>query len=137
MFMADQSESQGFTRFTLKRSKISIAFQLFIFACIMLLLYLQLNLWLWLISMLVTAGVGLWFIYQPQVTRFEHLELDQWSLRFSDSAQIHRYQLLKMIDHSLYVVLYFQDKKARPVVILCDQMPRQQWKMLKGRVRLS
>ena len=137
MFMADQSESLGFTKFTLKRSWVSIAFQLFILSGMMLILYQQLNLWLWLLMLLVAAAVWLWLIYQPRVLHFEQLELDQWSLLFSDTEQIHRYTLLKMIDHSLYIVLYFQDKKARPVVVWCDQMSRQQWKMLKGRARLS
>ena len=66
----------------------------------------------------------------------EQLDLDQWSLKFYHSDQVLAVNIQQWVDHSLYVVVYFQEKKHSNLVIWRDQMTDLQWKSLKMRVKL-
>lgn len=67
---------------------------------------------------------------------FEHLDAREWSLSSAQSEQIQRVSVSHIIDHQLYIVVYFQHFRAKPLLIWMDQLPRQQWKALKKLAKL-
>ena len=72
----------------------------------------------------------------PQPICFEHLDAREWSLSSAQSEQIQRVSVSHIIDHQLYIVVYFQHFRAKPLLIWMDQLPRQQWKALKKLAKL-
>lgn len=117
--------------FQLKRSRIALAFQCLIFMILLALLYAVVNPLLWLICAVLGLMIYLLFRQRADLLRLEHLDANDWSLLYRQSSQVLQLQLYQVIDHQLYIVLYFQGSKTSPIVIWCDQLAVPQWKSLK------
>lgn len=117
--------------FQLKRSRLAFVFQLSLFCVLIVLLYPLLSPVLWLGCLILALISYAVFLRQPALHHLEHLDEEEWSLRYLGSQQILRLKLKQVIDHRLYMVLYFAEAKTKPVVIWCDQLPLQKWKYLK------
>lgn len=118
--------------FELQSSRFMIVLQLLIFIFLAILLYHVLPLWIWLLCLGIMAIVWFRFLQQPQVRRFEHLHGQDWSFEFVNSdLPVQRWQIVKMIDHHCYIVLYFSSSQNKKCIIWWDQLPVTQWKNLK------
>ena len=123
--------------FELQSSRFMIVLQLLIFIFLAVLLYHVLSLGIWLFCMGIMAIVWFRFLQQPQVRRFEHLHGQDWSFEFVNSdLPVQRWQIVKMIDHHCYIVLYFSSSQNKNCIIWWDQLPVTQWKNLKTLVKL-
>ena len=123
--------------FEMQFSRFMIVLQLLIFIFLAVLLYHVLPLGIWLLCLGIMAIVWFRFLQQPQVRRFEHLDGQDWSFEFANSdLPVQRWQIVKMIDHHCYIVLYFSSSQNKNCIIWWDQLPVTQWKNLKTLVKL-
>ena len=123
--------------FELQSSRFMIVLQLLIFIFLAVLLYHVLSLGIWLFCMGIMAIVWFRFLQQPQVRRFEHLDGQDWSFEFANSdLPVQRWQIVKMIDHHCYIVLYFSSSQNKKCIIWWDQLPVTQWKNLKLLIKM-
>ena len=123
--------------FELQSSRFMIVLQLLIFIFLAILLYQVLPLWIWLLCLGIMAIVWFRFLQQPQVRRFEHLHGQDWSFEFVNSdLPVQRWQIVKMIDHHCYIVLYFSSSQNKNCIIWWDQLPVTQWKNLKLLIKM-
>ena len=123
--------------FELQSSRFMIVLQLLIFIFLAVLLYHVLPLWIWLLCLGIMAIVWFRFLQQPQVRRFEHLDGQDWSFEFANSdLPVQRWQIVKMIDHHCYIVLYFSSSQNKNCIIWWDQLPVTQWKNLKLLIKM-
>lgn len=123
--------------FELQSSRFMIVLQLLIFIFLAILLYHVLPLGIWLLCLGIMAIVWFRFLQQPQVRRFEHLHGQDWSFEFVNSdLPVQRWQIVKMIDHHCYIVLYFSSSQNKNCIIWWDQLPVTQWKNLKLLIKM-
>ncbi|ENX70006.1 hypothetical protein F884_00371 [Acinetobacter sp. CIP 102143] len=123
--------------FELQSSRFMIVLQLLIFISLAVLLYHVLPLGIWLLCLGIMAIVWFRFLQQPQVRRFEHLHGQDWSFEFVNSDfPVQRWQIVKMIDHHCYIVLYFSSSQNKKCIIWWDQLPVTQWKNLKLLIKM-
>ena len=123
--------------FELQSSRFMIVLQLLIFISLAVLLYHLLPLGIWLLCLGIMAIVWFRFLQQPQVRRFEHLDGQDWSFEFVNSdLPVQRWQIVKMIDHHCYIVLYFSSSQNKNCIIWWDQLPVTQWKNLKLLIKM-
>ena len=121
-------------RFKLKRSRIGLCFQLCMLFLIAWLFYQSLAWWLQIL-LLIVAGLGLlYFLNTVRIIQIQHLDQQEWSLIWS-TGQLTRDRIQHVIDHQLYVVIYFEQNK--PLVIWYDQVPWKDWKRLKVLARVD
>ena len=114
--------------FELQSSRFMIVLQLLIFISLAVLLYHVLPLGIWLLCLGIMAIVWFRFLQQPQVRRFEHLHGQDWSFEFVNSdLPVQRWQIVKMIDHHCYIVLYFSSSQNKNCIIWWDQLPVTRW----------
>ncbi|OTG72049.1 hypothetical protein B9T23_15000 [Acinetobacter terrae] len=122
--------------FQLKRSRLAFVFQLIIFTLVIVLLQQLLVPWLWLLCVLLGVMAYAYGLKVPQPIYFEYLEAREWSLSNVKSEQIKRVSISHIIDHQLYIVVYFQHFQEKPLLIWIDQLPLKQWKALKKLAKL-
>lgn len=122
--------------FQLKTSRLAYVFQLSIYAILMLVLYQLLPLAMWLISLIAGFVLYLFFLRGPQHHKLQHLDGRDWSLTLKAQADVQRVQISHIVDHRLYIVIYFQHFRAKPMLVWCDQLPLIQWKALKVLTRM-
>ena len=124
-------------RYSLKHSRLSIVFQLFILILISIVLFSILNLVVAILCLLGLFIVLIWFRQAEKLQYLQHLDQSEWSLKFQNKSKIQRVHLEKMIQHHFYVVIYFQNKKHKPVLIWRDQLDLISWKKLLTRCHLN
>ncbi len=126
-------------RYVLKPSRIALGFQLLSILAIFILLSTLLNVW-WCIFLLCIALLSLKIFRmqaQAKVLCLEYLEHDVWSLKYENSQIIQTIRVKKILNHSLYSVINFEDVKAKNLIIWCDQLSKEQWKSMQARSRLN
>ncbi|MCJ0829245.1 hypothetical protein MN869_12410 [Acinetobacter sp. NIPH1876] len=124
--------------FELQRSRFAMVLQLLIFIAMLSLTYSLLALWIWLLCFCMMSVAWFLFLKQPQIRRFEYLDHQECSFEFSDPAlTIQRRQIVKILDHQLYISLYFSHQKNKNCIIWWDQLSHSQWKKLKLRAKLG
>lgn len=115
-------------QFQLQRSRVSMVLQLSTLALMLLILMQLWSFVLVILAALVAIAAYLWFLSRPQICFIEHLDKNQWVI--VDQAQhIEHQQLTKIIDHHLYIMLYFKQHQA--ICVWRDQLSFKQWKQLK------
>ncbi|WP_111895268.1 hypothetical protein [Acinetobacter sp. MB5] len=121
--------------FQLKPSKIAWFFQ---FGCYLAFVLLSYSILQWYLS-LVIAGLGLvtWYVFahKPKMIALAQLGHDLWSVQYQQVNQIQQLALKQLVDHHVYIVLYWQEEKA-PCVVWIDQLDLHAWKQLKVLARL-
>lgn len=124
--------------FELQYSRFAFVLQLLLFILILSVLYPLLPLWWWLLSVVMMSIAWLLFLQQPQIRRFQYLDHQDCSFEFSDpTLKIQSRQIVKILDHQLYIALYFSHKKHKPCIIWWDQLSYSQWKKLKVQAKLG
>jgi hypothetical protein len=121
--------------FQLKPSKVAWFFQFGLYSLLMLPCYLTL-------AWYVTGLVGLlallaWYVFmkQRQVVAFAQLKANEWTVKYTDTSQIQHLNLKKLLDHEIYIVLYWQEQ-PQPCIVWRDQLTLQEWKQLKVLAKL-
>lgn len=117
--------------FNLRPSRLAIVFQLSILSIITALLYLLLPLWAWFICCLVAVLSYLWCLRLPPAMQLEYLADRDWTLSCLGLDVVKHVQISHVIDHQVYMVVYFQHFQEKPLLIWCDQVSWQEWKHLK------
>ena len=130
MFTVNQS-------FNLKRSRLALVFQLCIFVLLSVLLYIALPLWLWGIAMFAAIVAYALGLRLPPEIQLEHLDERDWTLSGREPRTVKLVQISHVVDHQLYVVVYFQHFREKPLLIWCDQLSWQEWKDLKMLTKLQ
>lgn len=131
--MAELNQHQ---RYELKPSRIALGFQLLCLAIICSLWFAILNVWISLCLFIIALLSLKWFRKRQQVQSLAQLELNQWVIQYQDLEQAQHVQIKQMIDHALYIVVYFYEKKQPTLIIWQDQVEHLAWKSLKSRVKL-
>lgn len=123
--------------FVLKHSRLSIVFQccFFVFLCIVFFLILPGLLWLCL-SFLALIFLII-FRKRKQVESLQHLDQLEWSLKYYLDEHVYPVKLSHLINHSLYIVIYFHGKNPNSCIIWRDQVDEILWKRLLMRVNLQ
>ncbi|MHA3055748.1 hypothetical protein [Acinetobacter sp. ANC 4633] len=90
----------------------------------------------------IAAFVGLmallaWYVFmkQRQVVAFAQLKANEWTVKYTMTSQIQHLTLKKLLDHEIYIVLYWQEQSQR-CVVWRDQLALQEWKQLKVLAKL-
>ena len=118
------------TAFYLRRSRVAIVFQICILILILSIVFNLLPLWLFCLTFLVVL-FSFWLqLQRASLSYFEAFSLQEWSVALSDQ-QVERMQLLRVVDHHWYIVLYFQQQHRQNYVIWYDQLSSNDWKKLK------
>ncbi|ENU79321.1 hypothetical protein F975_02565 [Acinetobacter sp. ANC 3789] len=116
--------------FQLKPSKIAWFFQFGLYSLLMLLCYLTLA---WYLVVLVgLLALLAWYVFmkQRQVVAFAQLKENEWTAKYTRTSQIDHLSLKKLLDHEIYIVLYWQEE-PQPCIVWRDQLTLQKWKQLK------
>ncbi len=124
-------------RYVLKHSRLSIVFQLLLLILIAIVLFCAINL---MFAVLTVVGMfigWIWFRRTAQLQYLQHLDQTEWSLKFQNQNAIQRVHLKKMIQHHFYVVIYFEEKKHKSIIIWKDQLELSSWKTLLTRCYLN
>lgn len=124
-------------RYQFKPSRIALGFQLLCLAIIFIVLNSIITVWISVLLLLLAYFSLKRFRMRPQVRSLEHFDLDQWTLQYEDSNQIHHVQIQQMIDHRFYIAVYFCEENNKSLIVWQDQVSKIQWKSLKSRVKLS
>lgn len=103
----------------------------------MLTLYQTLTMLGLVLSMLLLSLTYVFFLRQDQIQQLEQLNATEWTLCFKQSGQIRRITIDHMLDHHFYVVVYFQSKQLRPLIVWRDQLTEVSWKSLKTQVKFA
>ncbi|WP_086202300.1 hypothetical protein [Acinetobacter silvestris] len=123
--------------YKLKPSRLSVLFQFFLLMIILIGLY-QVVTGMVLVCALVIAVVAYFvFIQRDQIEQLEQLDHSEWTISFQKSQAKQTVYIDKMIDHHIYIVIYFQSKNLKPMIIWYDQLSQLSWKSLKMRVELT
>lgn len=121
--------------YQLERSRLAIAFRTLFFCIISFICYVSLPVIWWVIS--VIGCIVIWLIFKPdQVEVLELLDKNEWSLSIKKQQKIERVNLKKIINHHFYIVIYFQEKNPKSLVIWKDQLNQKKWKRLLARAQL-
>ncbi|RFC84249.1 hypothetical protein C9E89_007335 [Acinetobacter sichuanensis] len=91
---------------------------------------------------LIALGFSLFvFNQRPYVEQFEQLDKQIWSIKFYKNQDIEQFEIIKMVDHIFYIVVYYKttlkQNKPKNLVLWQDQMSVKSWKMLKTRAKLG
>lgn len=124
-------------RYQFKPSRIALGFQLLFLTVMFIVLYSIITVWISVLLLLLACFSLKIFRMRPQVRSLEYFDLDQWTLEYENSNQIHHVQIQQMIDHRFYIAVYFAEKNNKNLIIWQDQLSKIQWKSLKSRVKLS
>lgn len=124
-------------RYVLKHSRVSIVFQLLMWTLIAIVLFSTINLVAATLCVLGMLIAWIWFGRAPKLHYLQHLDQSEWSLKFQNNDSIQRVSLDKLIQHHFYIVIYFQNKKHKPVLIWKDQLDLTSWKKLLTRCGLN
>ncbi|MDM1290751.1 hypothetical protein [Acinetobacter indicus] len=117
--------------FQLKPSRLALLFQLSLLILFSVLSFQLLHPLLWLLGLLLAAVSYYGFQRRSQLTALAHLDGAEWSLQFNSGSKIQRGLLEHILDHQLYLVLYFHHAPVKSAVIWRDQVSFAEWKALK------
>ena len=119
--------------FQLKRSFITLCFQLLLAAVILAVLASTVSVWWLMIAVIILVISYLHFYSQNRIIQLEYLADKEWTLT-KQKQKIQRDQIKKIIDHGLYIIIFFE--QHAPLAIWSDQLNWQDWKQLKVLAKL-
>ena len=117
--------------FILKPSRYAWFFQLSVVFILLFVSFQSLSWWGWGIF-IVLIMMSFWFYLNtyPKLHHFSYLGEMQWTLKFVKGIEIKHSKLQQIIDHRVYIVLYWSSE-SKPTVIWRDQLDLTEWKKLK------
>lgn len=122
--------------FLLQSSRLKWVIHIVAWLILQILLYqLLISQW-YFIAVLISVICSVFFIYQqPNIIYLGHLDGNEWTLveQSKQNNITHRVHIVNMIDHLLYIVVFFDDTEYSSIVIWQDQLSPTAWKALKTR----
>ena len=120
----------------LKPSRFALGFEFLCLFLMLILIYLTSDIWGVIVSLIVACSSLILFRRRYSAYKLEQLDYQSWSVQYLPSQEIQQVKINQFIDHTLYISVYFEDKKLKPFIIWQDQVTEYQWKSLKTRCKL-
>ncbi|WP_228731771.1 MULTISPECIES: hypothetical protein [Acinetobacter] len=122
-------------QFQLKRSLLALLFQLGMLLMIGIIWFQLFPFYIFLIAIFLAMIAYLAFLRRSKMRSLAYLDQDLWSIQWHNHSKIEHVQLYRVIDHHIYIVLYFKQNRNSQV-IWRDQVSLNQWKQLKVMAKL-
>lgn len=122
-------------QFQLKRSLLALLFQLGMLLLIGIIWFQLFPFYIFLIAIFLAIIAYLAFLRRSKMRSLAYLDQDLWSIQWHHHSKIEHVQLYRVIDHHIYIVLYFKQNRNSQV-IWRDQVSLNQWKQLKVMAKL-
>lgn len=122
-------------QFQLKRSLLALLFQLGMLLMIGIIWFQLFPFYIFLIAIFLAMIAYLAFLRRSKMRSLAYLDQDLWSIQWSNHSKIEHVQLYRVIDHHIYIVLYFKQNRNSQI-IWRDQVSLNQWKQLKVMAKL-
>lgn len=149
--MAKQSISSIYHTFSFKPSKLAYFIHFIAMLILQWILYATVDIQLWTVLFSLQILCSTYFIIQQQhYISLSYLDKNYWILservlspikhtkKLQYKIEKHHIQILNMIDHSLYIVIYYQKQnKQHSIIIWQDQLEAIHWKALKTQALLK
>jgi len=122
-------------QFQLKRSLLALLFQLGMLLLIGIIWFQLFPFYIFLIAIFLAIIAYLAFLRRSKMRSLAYLDQDLWSIQWHNHSKIEHVQLYRVIDHHIYIVLYFKQNRISQI-IWRDQVSLNQWKQLKVMAKL-
>jgi hypothetical protein len=122
-------------QFQLKRSLLALLFQLGMLLLIGTIWFQLFPFYIFLIAIFLAMIAYLAFLRRSKMRSLAYLDQDLWSIQWHNHSKIEHVQLYRVIDHHIYIVLYFKQNRNSQI-IWRDQVSLNQWKQLKVMAKL-
>ncbi|MDH2019674.1 hypothetical protein N5J44_07400 [Acinetobacter ursingii] len=122
-------------QFQLKRSLLALLFQLGMLLLIGIIWFQLFPFYIFLIAIFLAIIAYLAFLRRSKMRSLTYLDQDLWSIQWRNHSKIEHVQLYRVIDHHIYIVLYFKQNRNSQI-IWRDQVSLNQWKQLKVMAKL-
>ncbi|MFW2002177.1 hypothetical protein [Acinetobacter ursingii] len=122
-------------QFQLKRSLLALLFQLGMLILIGIIWFQLFPFYIFLIAIFLAIITYLAFLRRSKMRSLAYLDQDLWSIQWHNHSKIEHVQLYRVIDHHIYIVLYFKQNRNSQI-IWRDQVSLNQWKQLKVMAKL-
>ncbi|WP_262734809.1 hypothetical protein [Acinetobacter ursingii] len=122
-------------QFQLKRSLLALLFQLGMLILIGIIWFQLFPFYIFLIAIFLAIIAYLVFLRRSKMRSLAYLDQDLWSIQWHNHSKIEHVQLYRVIDHHIYIVLYFKQNRNSQI-IWRDQVSLNQWKQLKVMAKL-
>ncbi|MFW1690245.1 hypothetical protein ACG9H2_09780 [Acinetobacter ursingii] len=122
-------------QFQLKRSLLALLFQLGMLLLIGIIWFQLFPFYMFLSAIFLAIIAYLAFLRRSKMRSLAYLDQDLWSIQWHNHSKIEHVQLYRVIDHHIYIVLYFKQNRNSQV-IWRDQVSLNQWKQLKVMAKL-
>jgi hypothetical protein len=122
-------------QFQLKRSLLALLFQLGMLLLIGTIWFQLFPFYIFLIAIFLAMIAYLAFLRRLKMRSLAYLDQDLWSIQWHNHSKIEHVQLYRVIDHHIYIVLYFKQNRNSQI-IWRDQVSLNQWKQLKVMAKL-
>lgn len=122
-------------QFQLKRSLLALLFQLGMLLLIGIIWFQLFPFYIFLIAIFLAIIAYLAFLRRSKMRFLAYLDQDLWSIQWRNHSKIEHVQLYRVIDHHIYIVLYFKQNRNSQI-IWRDQVSLNQWKQLKVMAKL-
>lgn len=127
-----------YNEFQFKPSRLMYLIHGFAFLALQCFLYAQLKPTFWVICFILHLIASLFFLYKiPKAVYLAYLDDEQWTLIIQHKTPIKQRIIIQhMIDHLLYIVVYFEsEQQKQSIIIWQDQLDSLHWKGLKTRAK--
>ncbi|MEQ1104132.1 hypothetical protein [Acinetobacter ursingii] len=122
-------------QFQLKRSLLALLFQLGMLLLIGIIWFQVFPFYMSLSAIFLAIIAYLAFLRRSKMCSLAYLDQDLWSIQWRNHSKIEHVQLYRVIDHHIYIVLYFKQNRNSQI-IWRDQVSLNQWKQLKVMAKL-
>ena len=122
-------------QFQLKRSLLALLFQLGMLLLIGIIWFQLFPFYMSLSAIFLAIIAYLAFLRRLKMRSLAYLDQDLWSIQWHNHSKIDHVQLYRVIDHHIYIVLYFK-QNLNSQIILRDLVSLNQCKQLKVMAKL-
>ena len=137
MFTPNAAAQSVHLNYQLKPSRLLLVFQLSCLLIILFVWYQTLINMLFVIMSMLSCASYLLFLKQDRIVALVQLDETDWTIQYARSKCTYRVQIKKIINHQLYIVVFFQTKKIKSMLIFSDELHKKSWKSLTIRSKLA
>jgi hypothetical protein len=103
-------------QFQLKRSLLALLFQLGMLLLIGTIWFQLFPFYIFLIAIFLAMIAYLAFLRRSKMRSLAYLDQDLWSIQWHNHSKIEHVQLYRVIDHHIYIVLYFKQNRNSQII---------------------
>lgn len=134
--MPAESSTSVHEHYQLKPSRYALGFQLCCLLVMLVTVYMSLDRNQVIIFVFLASICWFLFLKQDRIEILSALDQELWSIRWLQSQQLERVKIRMIFDHQFYIVLHFESRHIRPLLIWPDQLDRKSWKSIRLRAKL-